>query len=126
MIFRRSVQLSLLCLIIVSLSACLATHDTAKTPATPSAVVLDDIVHTVAAIYGEHQPQVTGIKMTLTDSTNASMCLITLQGNFHKAQLQATGLEFSMLTDGTKVWALRAFTATNPQVWIDDTVPVTH
>ena len=72
----------------------------------------------VAAHYGEISPKITKVVATLTDGPTAvSMNLVFLDGQFHKGSLLATHLSFSMLSDGSKVWAILA---------TDDQYPVTH
>jgi hypothetical protein len=72
----------------------------------------------VAARYGETNPKITKVTATLTDGPAAvSMNLVSLDGQFHKGSLVATHLSFSMLSDGSKVWAILA---------TDDQYPVTH
>jgi hypothetical protein len=72
----------------------------------------------VAAYYGETNLTITKVTATLTDgSSTVPLDLVTLAGRFHKGSLVATQLSFSMLADGSKVWAILA---------TDDQYPITH
>lgn len=72
----------------------------------------------VAAYYREINPTITKVTATLTDGpTAAPMNLVALDGQFHNGTLVATHLSFSMLADGSKVWAILA---------TDDQYPSTH
>jgi hypothetical protein len=72
----------------------------------------------VAAHYGETSPKITRVTATLTDGPSAvPMNLVTLAGRFHNGHLVATCLVFSILADGSKVWAILA---------TDDQHPITH
>jgi hypothetical protein len=72
----------------------------------------------VAAQYGETNPTIRNVTATLADRPTAvSMNLVSLDGHFHKGSLVATHLSFSMLSDGSKVWAIFA---------TDDQYPITH
>jgi len=78
----------------------------------------------VAAYYRETSPTITKVTATLTDgSTAAPMNLVALDGQFHKGSLVATHLSFSMLADGSKVWAIFAtddqYPSTHTPVWLD-------
>lgn len=78
----------------------------------------------VAAHYGEANPKNMKESATLTEGPRAvSMNLVALDGQFHKGSLVATRLGFSMLSDGSKVWAIRAtddqYLNTNTEVWFD-------
>jgi hypothetical protein len=78
----------------------------------------------VAAQYGEMNPKITKVSATLTDGATAvPMNSVALDGQFHKGSLVATHLSFSMLSDGSKVWAIFAtddqYTITHTPVWLD-------
>jgi hypothetical protein len=78
----------------------------------------------VAAHYGETHPTITKVTATLSEgSAAASMNLVALDGQFHTGSLVATHLSFSMLSDGSKVWAILAtddrYTTTHTPVWLD-------
>jgi hypothetical protein len=78
----------------------------------------------VAAHYGEMSPTITKVTATLTEGPSAvSMNLVSLDGEFHKGSLLATHLSFSMLSDGSKVWAILAtdaqYPVTHRPVWVD-------
>jgi hypothetical protein len=78
----------------------------------------------VAAHYGEANPKNMKVSATLTEGSRAvSMNLVALDGQFHKGRLVATHLGFSMLSDGSKVWAIRAtddqYHNTDTEVWFD-------
>jgi outer membrane lipoprotein-sorting protein len=78
----------------------------------------------VAAHYDEANPKNMKVSATLTEGSRAvSMNLVALDGQFHKGSLVATHLSFSMLSDGSKVWAIRAtddqYLNTDTEVWFD-------
>jgi hypothetical protein len=83
----------------------------------------------VAAQYGETRPMITHVTATLTNGPSASsMNLVTLAGPFHTGSLVATRLSFSMLADGSKVWALMAtddqYLRTHTAVWRDNELDI--
>jgi hypothetical protein len=51
------------------------------------------------------------------------MNLVALDGQFHKGSLVAAHLSFSMLSDGSKVWAIYAtddqYIVTHTAMWFD-------
>lgn len=121
----RNVSLTLLCmstlLLLLLLSACGASS-TAQ-PYTNMHTVTA-ISAKVAAHYGESSPTITKVTATVTDGQSAvPMNLVTLAGRFHKGRLVATQLSFSMLADGSKVWAILAtddqYPSTHTPVWLD-------
>ncbi|HEY7020732.1 MAG TPA: hypothetical protein VH349_06405 [Ktedonobacterales bacterium] len=78
----------------------------------------------VAAYYDEVNPRNMKVSATLTEGSRAvSMNLVALDGHFHKGSLVATHLGFSMLSDGSKVWAIRAtddqYLNGDTEVWFD-------
>ena len=78
----------------------------------------------VAAHYDEVNPKNMKVSATLTEGSRAvSMNLVALDGQIHKGSLVATHLSFSMLSDGSKVWAIRAtddqYLNTDTEVWFD-------
>ena len=78
----------------------------------------------LAARYGETSPRILKVTATLSDGTTAApMNLVSLAGEFHKGSLVATQLSFSMLADGSKVWAIYAtddqYLITHTPVWFD-------
>jgi hypothetical protein len=79
----------------------------------------------VAAHYGELNPRITKVIATLTDgASTVPMNSVALSGVFHKGSLVATHLSFSMLADGSEVWAIFAtddhYSITHTPVWLDD------
>jgi hypothetical protein len=85
----------------------------------------------VAAHYGETSPKIANVLATLTDGSSAvPMNLVALDGQFHKGSLVATHLSFSMLSDGSKVWAIRAtddqYLNTDTEVWLDPEFDITQ
>ena len=108
------------------LSACGAS--TAAQPYTNMQTV-SAISARVAAYYRETHPSITNVKAMLTDGPSAvPMNHITLDGHFHKGSLVATHLSFSMIADGSKVWAVLAtddqYPSTHTPVWLDDEIPI--
>jgi hypothetical protein len=124
----RKCSLTLLCLSTLLLSACGASS-TAQ-PYTNMHTVTA-VSAKVAAHYGEANPKIVKVLATLTDgSTAVPMNLVALDGQFHKGSLVATHLSFSMLSDGSKVWAIRAtddqYLNTDTEVWLDHDIDITH
>jgi hypothetical protein len=79
----------------------------------------------VAAHYGETHPKITKVTATVSDGSSAvPMNLVTITGTFHKGSLTATQLSFSMLADGSMVWAILAtdehYPVTHTPVWLDN------
>ena len=84
----------------------------------------------VAAHYDEANPKNMKVSATLTEGARAvSMNLVALDGQFHKGSLVATRLSFSMLSDGSKVWAIYAtddqYPITHTEVWFDPASDIT-
>lgn len=104
---------------------------------TPSTAQPYTNMHTVTAIsakvaahYGETSPQITHVSATVTDGATAvPMNLVALDGQFHKGSLVATHLSFSMLSDGSKVWAILAtddqYPISHTPVWLDHDSDIT-
>ncbi len=56
----------------------------------------------------------------MTDGpTHQPMYIVFLKGKFSKGNLKASNLEFSILADGSKVWAIRAFDDNNKEIWLE-------
>jgi hypothetical protein len=119
----RKYSLTLLCLpALLLLNACGASR-TAQ-PYTNMHTVTA-ISAKVAAHYGETSPAITKVSATLTDGARAvPMNLVALDGHFHKGSLVATHLSFSMLADGSSVWAILATDDQHAQVWLDHELDV--
>lgn len=118
---------SLLCLSVLLLPACGASS-TAQ-PYTNMHTVTATSAK-VAAHYGETSPTIADVAATLTDGSSAvPMNLVALDGQFHKGSLVATHLSFSMLSDGSKAWAIRAthdqYLNTDTEVWLDHDIDIT-
>ncbi len=84
----------------------------------------------VGAYYLETSPTIATVQALLSDGPTAEpMNIVALDGHFHKGTLMATHLSFSMLADGSKVWAILAtddqYSSTHTPVWLDDTIPIT-
>ena len=117
----RLISLTLLFMCALLVNAC-DTSSTAK-PYTNMGTVTA-ISAKVAAHYDEVNPKNMKVSATLTEGSRAvSMNLVTLDGRFHKGSLVATHLSFSMLSDGSKVWAIRAtddqYLNMDTEVWFD-------
>ncbi len=112
----RTVSLTLLFVsALLLLSAC-----GASSPAQPytNMRTITAISAKVAAHYGETSPKIAKVSATLSDGPTAvPMNSVALDGQFHKGSLVATHLSFSMLADGSEVWAIMA---------TDDQYPITH
>jgi len=122
----RKYALTLLCMPALLLSACGASS-TAR-PYTDMHTVTA-ISAKVAAHYGETSPKIAGVAATLTDEF-VPMNPVAPDGPFHKGSPLATHLSFSMLSDGSKVWYIRAtddqYLNTDTQVWLDPEIDITH
>lgn len=119
----RKCSLTLLFMVaLLLLNACSAS--TAAQPYTNMQTV-KAISAKVAAYYRETSPTITKVTATLTDGpTAAPMNSVSLDGVFRNGSLVATQLSFSMLADGSKVWAILAtddqYATTHKPVWLDD------
>lgn len=53
---------------------------------------------------------------------------VALDGHFHMGSLVATHLSFSVLADGSKVWAILAtddsYATSHKDVWLDAEIPI--
>lgn len=77
-------------------------------------------INQVASRYGETNPQIVKSNKGMSDGpTQKLMYSVFLDGNFIKGNLKASNLEFSILSDGSRVWAIRAFND-NKDVWLDN------
>lgn len=118
----RRFSLALLCMsALLLLNACSASSTAKPYTDMPTVTIISS---RVAAAYREANPQITKVTATLTDGPTAvPMNSVALDGHFHNGNLAATHLSFSMLSDGSKVWAILAtddqYTTTHTPVWID-------
>jgi len=79
----------------------------------------------VAAIYGENNPEIVRTNNTTEETSKKPMYTVFLKGNFYKGSLHANNLEFSMMANGEKVWALRAFNDNhNKDIWEDADIEI--
>ena len=123
----RKLSLTLLVLsAIVLLNACGAS--TTAQPYTNMQTVMA-VSTQVAAHYHETHAAISHVTATLTDGpTAAPMNAVSLDGHFHKGSLVATHLSFSMLANGSKVWAIFAtddqYSSTHTPVWLDDEIAI--
>ena len=79
----------------------------------------------VAANYGENNPEIVRTNLSKTEISYKPMYTVLLQGNFHKGDLQATNLSFSITANGEKAWALTAFNDDgNKNIWQDADVVI--
>ena len=102
------------------LIGCSSAPNSNKSVTKPSDQLIKPI-HQVASRYGEQNPQIMKTNKDMSDGpTQQSMYIVFLKGNFSKDNLKASNLEFSVLADGSKVWAIRAFDDYNKDVWLDN------
>ena len=94
-----------------------------QAPALPS--VVKDISLRVAEVYKATNPKIVKAKSTQAEVTNQPMYIVNLTGEFQKENLTATNLSFSVLADGKKVWALRAFDNNNKDIWQEAEINLT-
>jgi beta-lactamase regulating signal transducer with metallopeptidase domain len=79
----------------------------------------------VAKLYGESNPKILKVNRILVESKDVSGYKVVLEGNFSKDGKKASTLEFSMLADGTKVWALRGYNeGEGKDIWLDNEVSI--
>ncbi|HEX8917495.1 MAG TPA: hypothetical protein VF898_03250 [Chloroflexota bacterium] len=82
------------------------------------------LIREVAAVYGEHKPQVVTLQRTITDSTpNQRMYFVELRGHFRKGKLTARYLLFSALAKRWYVWGVVGENGQHHPVWIVDVLP---
>lgn len=78
-------------------------------------------INQVSSRYGETNPNIVKLNKGMSDGTTQKpMYAVFLKGNFIKGNLKASNLEFSILADGSRVWAIRAFDDANKDVWLDN------
>lgn len=82
------------------------------------ASAINKLIIKISKRYGEAKPLV-GLKETKTEGDFKLMYLVKLKGNFINGNLHATNLSFSILADGTDIWAIRA-SVVNRTIWEDD------
>ena len=85
---------------------------------------VETICSKLAAEYGEPHPTITKVSAMLSDGATAlPMNQVTMTGRFQKGDLVATQVSFSMLADGSMVWAVYAtddqYATTHTPVWED-------
>lgn len=79
----------------------------------------------VAAIYGENNPEIVSTKLTSEETSKKPVYLVVLKGNFHKGDLHANNLDFSIMANGQNAFALRAFNDNdNKDIWQDANVKI--
>lgn len=116
----RKVGLLLLLVFTLALASACGTSSSAK-PYTDMRIVTRASLK-VGATYGESAPQIVRTTALIADGDPKPMNLVWLDGHFHKGTLSAQHLSFSMLSDGSSIWAIRAFDDSNTEVWIDHTL----
>jgi hypothetical protein len=65
-----------------------------------------NIIKKVSEKYGEKNPKIVQINTTKEETTQKTMYIVYLKGDFKKGEQKSQNLEFSMTGDGKKVWAL--------------------
>lgn len=80
---------------------------------------VDKLITQVSKRYGESGPQIS-LKETETEGDFKPMYLVFLKGDFTKGNLRATNLSFSMLADGTYIWAIVATDDDNRVIWEEE------
>jgi len=80
---------------------------------------LDKLITQVSKRYGESRPRIS-LKETEREGDFKPMYLVFLKGDFTKGNLRATNLSFSMLADGTYIWAIVATDDDNRVVWEEE------
>ena len=76
-----------------------------------------DTIKKVSNKYGDSTSQIIKAKRIEAEVTKEPMYFVSLKGNFRKGELTATCLEFSVLANGKRVWALRALNDANETIW---------
>ena len=79
----------------------------------------------IAAIYGEINPEIVRANNDTEESSKKLMYGVFVKGNFHKGDLHANNLQFSLMANDGKAWALRAFNDNyNKDIWQDADVKI--
>jgi len=105
----------LLILVLLSFITGCTSKQSAQNIEIPKAAIKE-----VATIYGENNPEIVRTTQTEEQASKKPMYCVFLKGNFHKGDLHANNLEFSIMANGQSVWALRAFNDNdNKDVWQD-------
>jgi len=76
-----------------------------------------DAIHKVSVKYGESNSQIIAITQTEAEVTKEPMYIVIIKGNYRNGELTATRLEFSVLANGEKVWALQALSENGQPIW---------
>ena len=118
MVKRFSVLLVLVLLSLIT-GGC-ASKQSAQNIEIPKAAIKQ-----VAAIYGENNPEIVSIKQTSEETSKKPLYLVVLKGNFHKGDLHANNLDFSIMANEQNAFALRAFNDNdNKDIWQDADVKI--
>lgn len=113
MIFKR-VMLAILFGLLVFATAC-SSEPSSKL----SQEEMDKLILQVSKRYGESNPLIS-LKDTETEKEAKPMYIVLLKGDFTNGNLHATHLSFSMLADGTYIWAIHASDDNNQTIWEDE------
>lgn len=81
---------------------------------------LDNVIMKVSEKYGESNPRLISQTKDTTEGFFEPMYLVHLIGNFSYKGVKANNLYFSILSDGSKVWAIRLTDINNNVIWVDD------
>jgi hypothetical protein len=83
-----------------------------------------NLIKNVSEKYSEKNPIVVRADKDKAEGETLSMYVVTVEGSFQRDGQKANTMTFSMLEDGTNIWALRAYNSNNPDgtVWQDDVV----
>lgn len=113
--------------IILSLSGCSSAQNNGSPSSTIAAKTIDQLTSTIdklAARYGDPNPEIVRAGKDITDGpTHDPMYGVVLKGNFTKGSLKASNLSFSILADGSQIWAIRAYDDNNNDIWLDNDYP---
>lgn len=112
---KRLLILLMIVLLLITLGC--STYTKNKGPSTGPPM---NFVQQISERYGESHPKVIRISTDLTDGTHQPMFFVSLKGNFSKGHLKATRLDFSILANGSKAWAIRATDENNNEIWLDN------
>ena len=113
---KRSLILLMVVFLLITTLGC-STYTQNKGPSTGPPM---NFVQQISERYGESHPEVIRISTDVTEGTHQPMFLVFLKGNFSKSHLKATRLDFSILANGSKVWAIRATDEHNNEMWLDN------
>ncbi len=87
--------------------------------------IVQSATDAAAGLYGQGQVSNGQVIQTWSDdSIHQKMYVVTIVGKFHNGKIDAEKLSFSVLADGSKIWALGAFDDKGKVIWQQDNFTV--